>query len=203
MSDPDIRQVLDFWFSGETHDSPQLDVRMDRWFDSDEKLDGQVRVQFAELIQMASDGELSDWKVSAEGRLALIIVIDQFRRNIYRGTACAFAKDTMALELCLEGIEAGCPKDLTPIQNLFLFMPMQHAESLEIQKKSLEIYLSLAEGVTDTMRETFMTTAQFAELHHDIVAEFGRFPHRNRMLGRLDTPAEARYLAGDSPSFGQ
>jgi uncharacterized protein (DUF924 family) len=203
MSDRDIRRVLDFWFAWEALDSPRVDSRMDRWFGEDKQFDDLIRGQFEDLIRRASDGKLSDWKMTPEGRLALIILIDQFRRNVYRGKGDAFTKDAMALQLCLEGIEENCHKNLKPVQNLFFFMPMQHAESLDIQKQSVETFRALAESVTDTMRETFLTTAHFAELHHDIVAEFGRFPHRNRILGRLDTVAETEYLTGKHKSFGQ
>ena len=92
---------------------------------------------------------------------------------------------------------------LTPIQRVFFFMPLQHAESVGVQEKSVRIYNALAEGVSETLKETFLTFAQFAELHRDIVVRFGRFPHRNRILGRGNTPEEDAYLADDVPSFGQ
>ena len=94
-------------------------------------------------------------------------------------------------------------KTLTPFQRLFFFMPLQHSESLKVQDKSVGIYQALADGVSETLQETFQTTAQFAELHRDIIAEFGRFPHRNQVLGRTNTADEESYLGNDSPSFGQ
>lgn len=203
MSQSEIQRVLDFWFAGRSMDSPRVDSRMDRWFGVDEDLDNQIRDEFGDLVEQASDGELLDWTETAEGRLALIILLDQFRRSIYRNSPDAFMQDHLALKICIEGTIDGCHKELTPIQNLFFFMPMQHAESLAVQKKSVGIFTALAESVTETLRETFETTAQFAELHHDIVAWFGRFPHRNAILGRPNTAAEATYLAGDSPTFGQ
>ena len=138
MSDPDIQRVLDFWYSAESLDSLQVDSRMERWFGIDKAFDEQIGSEFGELVQRASDGELSHWKETPQGRLALIILIDQFRRNIYRGRPEAFDKDDMALALCLEGEDEGCQDQLTPLQNLFFFMPLQHVESLDIQKKAFQ-----------------------------------------------------------------
>jgi uncharacterized protein (DUF924 family) len=203
MTDAEFGRVLDFWFADDVLDSPRLDSRMNRWFGNDAELDEQIRHEFGPLVNLASDGKLMHWTDAPESRLALIILLDQFRRNIYRGLAEAFARDNMAIRICIEGTVAGDYKYLKPVQRLFFFMPLQHSESLKIQKKSVSIFGKLAESVSETFRETFLTTADFAELHHDIIAEFGRFPHRNFILGRQNTAAEATYLAGDNPSFGQ
>jgi uncharacterized protein (DUF924 family) len=203
MSETEIQRVLDFWFSGGELDSPGVDSRMDRWFGNSEVLDREIREGFGGLVEQATNGELDHWAGSPEGRLALIILLDQFRRNIYRGDKEAFLKDEVALALCNDGIKANMHEQLTPEQRLFFFMPMQHCESLDVQKKAVDIFHELAESVTETMRESFVTSAQFAELHHDIVEQFGRFPHRNRILGRENTVEEESYLTGDASSFGQ
>lgn len=203
MGKSDIQRVLEFWFADTAMDSPRVDSRMDRWFGVDEGFDRQIREEFGDLVQQASANKLTDWADTPEGCLALIILLDQLRRNIYRGSAEAFTLDHIALKLCIDRTIAGDHKELNAIQCLFFFMPLQHAESVPVQKKSVGIYQALAEKSTDTMRETFLTAAQFAELHHDIVVEFGRFPHRNDILGRQNTDAEATFMAGDSPNFGQ
>lgn len=203
MQDEEIRRILDFWFSAAELDAPQIDSRMERWFGSDPALDQQIRTEFGPLVERALAGELDGWATSAEGRLALILLLDQFCRNIHRGSAMAFAGDKRALKLCIEGSMGNEYRTLSPVQRVFFFMPLQHAESAGVQDKSVRIYNALAEGVSDTLRETFLTFAQFAELHRDIVARFGRFPHRNRVLGRSNTPEEDSYLAADAPSFGQ
>lgn len=203
MANDDIRDVLDFWFSGSNLDSPTVDSRMDRWFGSDDELDTAIVERFGELVEKASSGELDDWAGQPEGRLALIILLDQFRRNIYRGKPEAFDKDKDALKFAIEGTMAGDHNRLSAEQRIFFFMPLQHAESLKIQEKSVSIYNALAESVTGTLRETFATCAHFAELHRDIIAEFGRFPHRNAILGRDNSSAESAYLSGNAPSFGQ
>ena len=203
MQNGHIKDVLDYWFSDSDLDSPTLDSRMDRWFGSSEELDKEIGDRFGKLVEQASGDELDAWAEQPEGRLALIILLDQFRRNIYRGTPECFEQDKKALKICIEGTMSGVHKQLSAEQRVFFFMPLQHAESLKIQDKSVSIYNALADSVSDTLRETFATCAQFAELHRDIVAEFGRFPHRNAVLGRANTEAEAAYLSGGAPSFGQ
>ena len=206
MTDDDqarIEQILSFWFKEQELSAPQIDRRMDIWFGEDPVFDHDIEKEFADDIEKASEGKLNHWADEPHGRLALIILIDQFRRNIYRGTLKAFSHDKVALKLCVEGAVEKKDKGLTPIQRVFFYMPLQHAESAKVQAKSVELYERLAESVSPTLQETFLTVAQFAELHKDIIDQFGRFPHRNVLLGRENTPEEDEYLAGDSPDFGQ
>ena len=202
MQDEAIRRILDFWFSAAELDAPQIDSRMERWFSTDPAGDQRIREEFSGLLEEALQGRLDHWAATTEGRLALILLLDQFCRNIHRGTARAFAGDKRALKLCVEGSMNNEYRSLSPIQRVFFFMPLQHAESPGVQDKSVRIYNALAEGVSGTLRETFLTFAQFAELHRDIVEQFGRFPHRNRHLGRSNTPEEEAYLAAGRSSFG-
>ena len=198
-----IEAILSFWFKEQQLSAPHIDRRMDIWFGEDPVFDHEIEKEFVNDIEAASDGKLDHWSVEPLGRLALIILIDQFRRNIYRNTAEAFSKDQLALKLCVEGAMQKKDQGLTAIQRVFFYMPLQHAESRKVQAKSLELYNRLAEAVSTTERETFLTVAQFAELHKDIIDRFGRFPHRNELLNRENTAEEAEYLAGDSPDFGQ
>ncbi len=198
-----IETILAFWFKEQELSAPQIDRRMDTWFSKDTVFDHQVEKEFADDVAAASDGKLNHWAAEPRGRLALIILIDQFRRNIYRNSPDAFSKDKLALKLCVEGAVEKKDQGLTPIQRVFFYMPLQHTESRKVQAKSVELYNRLAETVSATDRETFLTIAQFAELHKDIVDQFGRFPHRNKVLGRENTAEEAEYLADDSPDFGQ
>jgi len=206
LSDQDrdrINTVLTFWFKEHELSAPQIDGRMDTWFGEDPLFDEEIARKFAADVDEASDGDLDHWADSPEGRLALIILLDQFRRNIHRNQPEAFAQDKVALRLCVEGAMEKKDKGLSPIERVFFYMPLQHAESRKVQKKSCEIYSRLSDAVSPTYKETFETVAQFAELHADIVEQFGRFPHRNAILGRKNTPEEDEYLAGDAPSFGQ
>jgi len=198
-----IDAILAFWFKEQELSAPQIDRRMDVWFGEDQAFDHEVQEEFAADVDKATAGKLDHWAHESRGRLALILLLDQFRRNIHRGTEKAYEKDRIALKLCVEGAMEKKDKGLTPIQRAFFYMPLQHAESRKVQAKSVAIYNKLAEAVSPTLQETFLTIAQFAELHHDIVERFGRFPHRNRVMKRDNTPEEDEYLAGDSPDFGQ
>lgn len=198
-----IEAILSFWFREQELSAPQIDRRMDIWFGEDPVFDREIEAEFSGDVELASEGKLDHWAAEPHGRLALIILIDQFRRNIYRNSVKAFSKDKLALKLCVEGAMEKKDKGLTPIQRVFFYMPLQHAESAKVQAKAVELYNRLAESVSPTYQETFLTVAQFAELHRDIIDQFGRFPHRNQLLGRKNTSEEDEYLAGDSPDFGQ
>jgi uncharacterized protein (DUF924 family) len=198
-----IDAIFAFWFRQQGLSAPQIDRRMDIWFGADDVFDHECKKNFADDVGAASEGKLDHWAHEPRGRLALILLLDQFRRNIYRNTADAFSKDKMALKLCVEGAMAKTDQGLAPIERAFFYMPLQHAESKKVQAKSVELFSKLAEAVSPTFRETFETITQFAELHRDIIEQFGRFPHRNQLLNRKNTPEEDEYLSGDSPDFGQ
>ncbi len=198
-----IDEILNFWFIKKELSAPQIDGRMDVWFGEDQVFDHEVAKEFADDVERASEGELDHWAHEPRGRLALILLLDQFRRNIYRSTPEAFAKDKLALKLCVEGAAEKMDRALSPIQRAFFYMPLQHAESRKVQRKSCELFRHLAKGVSLTYKETFETIAQFAELHADIVEQYGRFPHRNKMLDRANTSEEDEYLSVDGPCFGQ
>ena len=197
-----IEKILAFWFMERSLSAPQIDDRMDTWFGEDAAFDEEIRTEFINDVEQACAGELDHWAHEPRGRLALILLLDQFRRNIYRNTAQAFEFDKQALKLCVEGAMEKKDQGLAPIERAFFYMPLQHVESRKVQAKSCELFNKLAEAVSPTFRETFGTMATFAELHRDIIDQFGRFPHRNRLLGRENTPEEDEYLA-DGPSFGQ
>ncbi len=198
-----IDAILSFWFREAELSAPQVDRRMDTWFGEDPVFDHEIERDFGNEVVLASEGQLDHWARTTRGRLALILLIDQFRRNMYRGTAKAFLLDKVALKLCVEGAMEKKDDGLSPIEKVFWYMPLQHSESRKVQAKSVALFQRLAQAVTPTYRETFETIAQFAELHADIVETFGRFPHRNALLGRENTPEEAEYLAGDTVDFGQ
>ncbi len=198
-----IEAILDFWFQEQALTAPQIDRRMEIWFGSDPLFDHEIVENFGNDVELASNGKLNHWADSPRGLLALIILVDQFRRNMYRNTEKAFSKDKLALKFCVEGAMQKKEQDLAPIEKVFFYMPLQHAESAKVQAKSVELYKRMTESVSPTYRETFETVLQFAELHKDIIDQFGRFPHRNELLGRENTPEEDEYLSGDSPDFGQ
>ncbi|MEM7765060.1 MAG: DUF924 family protein [Pseudomonadota bacterium] len=197
-----IHNVLDLWFKERDKDTPGLDGRMNFWFGDDPEIDIQIRHRFGNLIKQAANGELDHWAKTPLGRLALILVLDQFRRNVYRGKPEAFSHDKIALKLCVEGAIAKHDSQLSVIQQMFFFMPMQHMESRKVQAKSVAVFRNLVKKASAVEKETLETCADFAELHHDIVEQFGRFPHRNQILSRESTETEKAFLS-DGPTFGQ
>lgn len=196
-------EILDFWFAETPRDAFKIDGRMAFWFGDDSSLDEKIRTLFSEDIEKASTGQLDHWADTPRGRLALIILLDQFRRNIFRRSKEAYLKDHEVLKLTIKGMELGHDRQLEPVERAFFYMPMQHSESLKVQDFSVRTFTTLAETVKPTLRATFGTFAQFAELHRDIVAQFNRFPHRNEALGRKNTPDEEAYLDDSPPDFGQ
>lgn len=197
-----IHSILELWFRERENNSPGLDGRMNFWFGEDPELDIQLRHRYGTLIKQAAAGDLDHWAKTPLGRLALILVLDQFRRNVYRGKPEAFSHDKSALKLCIEGAIAKHDAQLSAIQKIFFFMPMQHVESLKVQSKSVAVFRGLIKRATTVEKETFETVADFAELHRDIIEQFGRFPHRNAILNRESTEREREFLQ-DGPTFGQ
>ena len=184
MDKEKVHQVLSVWFADRERDEYDLDSRMKRWFDPDPAFDAELKEKFSELCNDAAKGELDDWAEHPHGRLALILLLDSIPRRIYPGTGLAYRGDRKALKHCEQGVAKDQFHKLTAVQQMFFFMPLQHAESLKVQKASVKIYSSLARRVSETLRATFETLQQFAELRYDVIAEHGRFPHRDEILGR-------------------
>lgn len=201
--------VLDFWFADAARDRAALERRGHFWFGMGQSAaeineqDELMRSRFAALVDQAMRGELNDWAASPRGRLALIILLDQFPRNIHRGTARPFAGDAEALRLTREGMQLGADRLLTACERIFFYMPLQHAESLAAQEQAVEVFSSLVSESSDQEQAFVESCLPYVLVHRDIIRRFGRFPHRNRVLGRESTPAERAYLAADAPHFGQ
>lgn len=195
MDTPQINGVLDFWFADRDLSEPTLDSRMTRWFGSDAEFDAELEERFSALTVQAIAGELDDWAEQPLGRLALILLLEQFPRRLYKDTPNAFAGDRKAMKMCQQGVANDSYRELNVIQQLFFFMPLQRAESIKIQQTSVKIYNALSNKASTPLRDTFETVAQFAELRRDIIEKFGRFPHRNIPLGRSNTGAEEAELS--------
>lgn len=202
-SAPGAEEVLDFWFA-DAADGPEALARRNRvWFGGGEAFDRECTERFAEVLAAAARGEHDPWKASPRGRLALIIVLDQLSRNIHRGTAEAYRQDDRALTLCKEGLELGHDRQLAPCERTFFYMPLEHAEDRDVQRLSVHLFERLAAEAPEEWRAELRANAGYAREHRMIVERFGRFPHRNAVLGRTSTPAEEEYLAADAPRFGQ
>jgi uncharacterized protein (DUF924 family) len=194
--------LITHWF-GESLESPAgIASRQGWWFGADDARDERLAERYGALVGQCAAGHLNRWLEHPEGRLALIIALDQLPRNLFRGTPRAYAHDAQAAAWCLAAVHTGQDLALKPVQRVFLYMPLQHQEDLQAQEVSLQLYSRLAHENPDwpVFEQEFL---RFARVHRDIIARFGRFPHRNRVLGRPDTTDEERYLAGDPPRFGQ
>jgi uncharacterized protein (DUF924 family) len=190
MDTAKINEVLEFWFADRGRNEPTLDSRMTRWFGADARFDAELAERFGALTEQALAGELDGWAETPLGRLALIMLLEQFPRRLYKDSPKAFQGDRKAMQLCQQGVANDSYRELNAVQQLFFFMPLQRAESIKIQQTSVKIYNALSSKASNTLRDTFETVAHFAELRRDIIEKFGRFPHRNAPLGRSNTGAE-------------
>jgi uncharacterized protein (DUF924 family) len=205
----EARQVREFWFGKLPLTAQALKQRVNLWFPGDEKpedlkkLDGIIRTRFGPLVLRATQGELASWADSPRRCLSLIILLDQFPRNMFRGTARAFATDSQALELTLSGMQSAADGALDVVERIFFYMPLQHAEVREVQDESVAAYRRLLTEAPQEIREIFADSLQSAENHRAIIEKFGRFPHRNRALARANTPEEEAWLRSTGDRMGQ
>jgi uncharacterized protein (DUF924 family) len=198
----DWKELLDYWF-GPLDDQGLPDAfHRNRWFRSDRKFDQEIRRRFLSLVLFASEEGLEHWRTAAGGALAEILLLDQFTRNIFRGSGLAFEHDRLARQLCRQAMDQGQDVQLPAVQRAFVYMPLQHSEKLKDQDLSVECYRQLAASHDGLLGEFLASFLQSARDHRDIIARFGRFPHRNRALGRRSTDQELEYLEGGR-RFGQ
>ena len=198
----DWKELLDFWFGElDEHGLPDAEHR-NRWFRSDRKFDQEIRRRFLSLVLFASEQGLEHWRNEAGGALAEILLLDQFTRNIFRGAALAFESDRLARNLTRQAMDRGQDLELPLIQRAFLYMPMQHSELKKDQDLSVACYEQFVASADGLLAEFLGSFLQSAIDHRDIVRQYGRFPHRNKALGRTSTEAEQAYLAGGR-RFGQ
>jgi len=175
----------------------------DRWYAREDAFDADIRARYLALWQRAAAGELSAWEASDDGALALTILLDQFPRNMFRGTARAFATDAQALALTLSGMQSAADAALEVVERIFFYMPLQHAESREVQEESVAAYRRLLSEAPPELHGHFASALRCAENHRAIIERFGRFPYRNHTLGRSSTPQERDWLSEGGSSFGQ
>ena len=195
------QEVLDFWF-GEIIDEWTTTDRHALWFGARAADDELIRAHFGEAMEQAVAGGMTAWEQKPMDTLALIILLDQMTRVIGRGRAAAFAGDKRALSLCLAGISGGFARQLPMVAQMFFYLPLEHSELLSHQEKHLALYADMIRQCPARKKE--LTAAfDYARKHMDIIARFGRFPHRNAALGRVNTPAEETYLQNTNESFGQ
>lgn len=174
--------IIDFWFK---------ELNQQQWFAKSDKLDEVIKQRFSSTLSAAAAGECWQWRETAHGRLAEIIVLDQFSRNIYRDTPCAFSQDAMALVLAQEAVKAGADNSLEAAEKAFLYMPYMHSESKLIHEQAMRLFDQ--PGLENNYK--------FEVKHKEIIDQFGRYPHRNTILGRPSTPEEEAFLKQPGASF--
>jgi len=182
--DAQINAVLDFWFDGVVEGEMRA-----AWWEQSDDFDTEIRETFGETHERAAAGALDHWADTPEGALALVIVLDQFSRNLNRGSAAAFANDPKALSIAETAIEKGWDQQFQEPNKVFFYLPHEHSEDIDVQRRCFELFSKTKMGT------------EYAESHMKLIERFGRFPHRNKVLGRTNTPEEEEYLAQPREGF--
>ncbi len=193
--------ICEFWF-GQHQDEAELIARQSAlWWSKRDDVDSGIRVRFEPLLDRASAGELDGWRATPQGRLAFVLLTDQFPRNMFRSTPRAFAFDPLARAWARDAIDQGVDRRLRAIERVFLYMPLEHSESLDDQTEAVRLVGALTDGVGPQLRPDFERFLDFARRHREIIARYGRFPHRNAILGRESDAAEIDFLQRPGSSF--
>ncbi|MGR8946957.1 MAG: DUF924 family protein [Gammaproteobacteria bacterium] len=194
-------EVITFWFGEPDGGDERLLEMSKRWFKKDKTFDDEIRARFGHLPAAADNGELQPWLGTAEGQLAMIICLDQFPRNIYRNSASAFAHDSSALSTAIHAVDNGIHQKLHPLKAVFLYLPFEHSEDLEHQKRCVDGLEELAEKADSFWKDKIKDFRRYAIAHYKIIEKFGRFPHRNEILNRESTADEREFLATGAGRF--
>ncbi|PWG61400.1 DUF924 family protein [Sediminicurvatus halobius] len=201
---PDAEALLTYWFGEDADalsDAAIAQRQAQLWWGKSDQQDEEIRERFGALAAQAARGELDAWADSARGRLALILALDQLPRVVHRGRPEAFASDHLALGQSLQAQRLREDLTLRPVERVFVYMPMEHAEALPVQDECVHRFEELLAAVPEAEREPFEMFLDFARRHRDVILRFDRFPHRNAILGRASTPAEEAYLAEPGAGF--
>jgi uncharacterized protein (DUF924 family) len=197
----DFEEVLTFWFGDLDARGMADEAHAKRWWVKDEAFDQEIRDRFAALHEAIVEGGHQAWLESPRGRLAHVIVLDQFSRNMFRGSPKMFAQDELALRVAREGIEAGVDRSVAHAERSFFYLPLMHSEALDVQERCVELFRAWHDALDGTLKESVASSLDFAVQHRDIVLRFGRFPHRNAVLGRPSTAEELEFLQQPGSSF--
>lgn len=190
-----------FWFGTDPDDQRVADEKAALWWSKHPDADREIKTRFEATLEQAVRGELDAWLEAPRGRLALILLADQFTRNMYRDTPRAFAYDAQARRWSCDGLERGIDGLLRPIERVFFYLPLEHSESIEDQQRAVALFGQLAQAVPERAKPAFQGFLDYAIRHRDIIERFGRFPHRNRILGRPSTPEEEAFLLQPGSGF--
>jgi uncharacterized protein (DUF924 family) len=198
----DPEEVLSYWFPEDDifeADRETFGRQMQWWFQGGPEVDRQITERFGRVLEEARRGMLDSWAETPQGRLALIVVLDQFSRNVYRGSPLSYSQDEKALKLAVEGIEAGMDRELSPMERIFFWMPLAHSEDLALQDRVVRHQEEEAANAPPHLRAMAEFGVSQARAARDVIARFGRHPHRNEILGRTSTSEELEYLRTETP----
>lgn len=200
---PAPSDVIAFWIGDAASSAEEAGVRNKMWFAKSEDIDAEIRVKFLPLLETLAAGPLADdWaERGTSERLAAIIVLDQFSRNLFRGSPRAFSQDALALRLCKEGLSLREDLTLSEAERIFFYLPLEHSEDIGDQTRAVEMFSALVKDARSEFRQLAETTLEYAYAHKAVIEQFGRFPHRNAVLARETTPQEAAYLAKPGSGF--
>lgn len=193
--------IRTFWFGNQTSDVAIMQAQKGLWWGKDAAIDAQMRDRFQPSVQLAAARALDMWASTPAGLLSLILLTDQFPRNIYRGHAQSFAYDALAREWCLYGLEKKYDARLRPIERVFFYLPLEHSENIDHQELSVQLFTKLFQSVAADQAEDFRGYLTFALRHRRVISRFGRFPHRNEILGRESSAEEIEFLAEPGSRF--
>lgn len=194
-------ELLGFWFGDKDDDAEAGESQAALWWKSDAETDDLMAGRFGQAASAAAAGTLDHWTGSPRGRLALILLLDQMPRVIHRGTPGAFAQDEKARRVASGGLDSGAHRLLRPIEKVFFYLPFEHSEDILDQERSVELFGEMAAEVPEKWRRSFDFYLDFAVRHKAIIDRFGRFPHRNAILGRESTPEEVEFLKEPGSGF--
>jgi uncharacterized protein (DUF924 family) len=193
--------IIEYWFGSATENLQVMAEQSSLWWKKDPEIDTHIKDQFELYLFKLINGELDGWRGEPHGYLAMMILADQFSRNMYRDTANSFATDVLAVSLSLEGIENKKDIDLRLVERIFFYMPLMHAESLDMQDKALRLFEKIVDLASDEEKKSFQANLDYSKQHRDIIFRFKRFPHRNRILDRQSTEEEIEFLKQPGSSF--
>ena len=193
--------LLSYWFGDDPDDGTVAERQAALWWGHDPETDVHLRERFGTAVAAAAAGSLDRWADSPRGCLALILLLDQLPRAIHRGTPEAFAQDARCRQIAAQGLERGTDRSVRPIERVFLYLPFEHSEDFADQERSVDLFRKLAASVPDDQQAAFGNFLDYAKRHRDVIARFGRFPHRNAILGRESTPEETAFLEQPDSSF--
>lgn len=198
-----IAEITQFWLGPALESPDAANSRRDWWYRGGEAVDAEIRARFGPLVDAACNGGLADWEKSGQGAFALILLLDQFTRNIFRGTTRAYAGDGRAFQVVSTAIAAGLDTSLHPVERIWLYHPFHHSESVAEQDRGLALLQAVHSDAPADWRPYVERSIQGWTRHRNIVSRFNRFPHRNHKLGRQSTAEELAFLATEGESFGQ